>query len=67
MKTMVWLHGDYLSETDPAALRYPEAERVFVFDRPFLERTKLSFQRIFFLHECAVEAAHEVRLGETVA
>lgn len=56
-----------MSEADPAAVRYPEAERVFVFDRPFLERTKLSFQRIFFLYECAVEAAHEIRLGETVA
>ena len=67
MKTMVWLHGDSLSEKDPAALRYPEAERVFVFDQPFLERTKLSFQRIFFLYECAVEASHEIRLGETVA
>ena len=47
-------------------MRYPEAERVFVFDRPFLEKARLSFQRIFFLYECAVEAAHEIRVGETV-
>lgn len=65
MKTLVWLHGDSLSERDPAALKYPEAERVFVFDRPFLERAKLSFKRIFFLYECAAEAATEIRVGET--
>lgn len=65
MKTLVWLHGDSLSEQDPAALKYPEAERVFVFDRPFLERAKLSFKRIFFLYECATEAATEIRVGET--
>lgn len=65
MKTLVWLHGDSLSEQDPAALKYPEAERVFVFDRPFLERANLSFKRIFFLYECAAEAATEIRVGET--
>lgn len=66
MKTLVWLHGDSLSEKDPAAVKYPEAPRVFVFDRPFLEKAKLSFKRIFFLYECAAEAAHEIRVGETV-
>lgn len=67
MKTLVWLHGDSLSEKDAASLKYPESSRVFVFDRPFLEQAKLSFKRIFFLYECAAEAAHEIRLGETVA
>ena len=65
MKTLVWLHGDSLSEKDPAARKYPEAGRVFVFDRPFLERAGLSFKRLFFLYECAAEAAHEIRMGET--
>ena len=65
MKTLVWLHGDSLSEKDPAAMKYPEAPRVFVFDRPFLEKAKLSFKRIFFLYECAAEAAQEIRVGET--
>lgn len=65
MKTLVWLHGDSLSERDPAALKHPEAVRVFVFDRPFLEKAKLSFKRIFFLYECAAEAAQEIRVGET--
>ena len=66
MKTLVWLHGDSLSEKDPAAMRYPEALRVFVFDRPFLEKAGLSFKRIFFLYECAAEAAQEIRVGRTV-
>ena len=66
MKTLVWLHGDSLSSSDPAALKYPEATRVFVFDRPFLEKAKFSFKRIFFLYECASEAAQEIRMGDTV-
>ncbi len=65
MKTLVWLHGDSLSEKDPAAVKYPEAPRVFVFDRPLLENAGLSFKRIFFLYECAAEAAQEIRVGET--
>ena len=39
---------------------------MFVFDRPFLEKAGLSFKRIFFLYECAVEVAEEIRVGETV-
>jgi len=66
MKTGVWLHGDSLSKRDPALRKYPEARRVFVFDRTFLEKAGLSFKRIFFLYECAVEAADEMRVGETV-
>ena len=57
MKTGVWLHGDSLSKRDPALRNHPEARSVFVFDRPFLEKAGLSFKRIFFLYECAVEAA----------
>ncbi len=66
MKTGVWLHGDSLSKRDPALQKYPAAPTVFVFDRPFLETARLSFKRIFFLYECAVEAAEEMRAGETV-
>ena len=66
MKTGVWLHGDSLSKRDPALQKYPAAPTVFVFDRPFLEQARMSFKRIFFLYECAVEAAEEMRVGETV-
>jgi len=67
MKSLVWLHGDSLSARDPAAMKYPEAMRVFVLDRPFLEKARLSFKRIFFLYECASEAAEEIRVGDSVA
>ena len=66
MKMGVWLHGDSLSKRDPALRNHPEARSVFVFDRPVLEKAGLSFKRIFFLYECAVEAAEEMRVGETV-
>ena len=66
MRTGVWLHGDSLSKQDPARKRYPEGPSVFVFDRPFFDRARLSFKRIFFLYECAIEAADEMWVGETV-
>ena len=66
MRTGVWLHGDSLSKQDPARKRYPEGPSVFVFDRPFLDRARLSFKRIFFLYECAIEAADEMRVAQTV-
>jgi len=66
MKTGVWLHGDSLSKRDPALRKHPGGGSVFVFDQPFLEKTGLSFKRIFFLYECAVEATEEIRVGETV-
>jgi len=66
MRTGVWLHGDSLSNQDPARKKYAEGPSVFVFDRPFLEKAGLSFKRIFFLYESAVEAVDELRVGETV-
>jgi hypothetical protein len=66
MKPGVWLHGDSLSKRDPALRKHPGGGSVFVFDQPFLEKAGLSFKRIFFLYECAVEATEEIRVGETV-
>lgn len=66
MKPLVWLHGDSLSPTDPAAQAFPSAPRVFVFDEPFLVQKQLAFQRLFFLYECALEAATEIRRGDVV-
>ncbi len=53
---IVWLHGDSLSPTDPALLANPDAPAIFVFDEPFLAAAQLSFKRLFFLYECALEA-----------
>jgi hypothetical protein len=68
---VVWLHGDSLSPTDPALAANPDAAAVFVFDEPFLREAGLSFKRLLFLYECALEAlegrAGEIRRGEVVA
>lgn len=67
----VWLHGDSLSAQDPALLANPTAPVVFVFDEPFLRSRQLSFKRLFFLYEGALEAIEgrdgEIRRGEVVA
>jgi hypothetical protein len=67
---VVWLHGDSLSPTDPALLANPGAAAVFVFDEPFLREAQLSFKRLLFLYECALEAIAgrdgEIRRGTVV-
>ena len=55
-KTLVWLHEDCLSPTDPALVANPGSPAVFVFDEPLLTRLALSFKRLFFIYECADEA-----------
>ncbi len=66
----VWLHGDSLSPTDPALQANPGAAAVFVFDEPLLRRLGLSFKRLLFIYECALEAIEqhdgELRRGEVV-
>lgn len=68
---IVWLHGDSLSPHDPALRANPQAPAVFVFDEPFLREAGLSFKRLLFIYECALEAldgrAAEIRRGEVVA
>ncbi len=68
---IVWLHGDSLTPTDPALQANPTAPAVFVFDEPFLMEARLSFKRLFFLYECALEALAqrpgEIRRGDVVA
>jgi hypothetical protein len=67
---IVWLHGDSLSPTDPALDAHPAAPAVFIFDEPFLQTARLSFKRLMFLYECALEAiagrSGEIRRGGVV-
>ncbi|GAB4425943.1 MAG: hypothetical protein OHK0015_06420 [Chloroflexi bacterium OHK40] len=71
MRTIVWLHGDSLSPADPALVANPGAPAIFVFDEGFLARVGLSFKRLFFLYECALEAIEgrdgEIHRGDVVA
>jgi hypothetical protein len=68
---IIWLHGDSLSPHDPALQANPQAPVIFVFDEPFLRTAGLSFKRLLFIYECAIEAMEgrngEIRRGEVVA
>ncbi len=55
MSVLVWLHGGSLSPTDPALLANPNASVIFVFDKPFLESTRISFGRLQFIFESVLE------------
>jgi hypothetical protein len=70
-KSIVWLHGDSLSPTDPALVANPGAPALFVFDEPLLAEAQLSFKRLMFLYESALEALEgrpgAIRRGVVVA
>ncbi|NJK81128.1 MAG: deoxyribodipyrimidine photo-lyase [Chloroflexaceae bacterium] len=67
---IVWLHGDSLSPYDAALVAHPAAPAVFVFDEPLLKQARLSFKRLMFIYESAIEAlegrTHELRRGVVV-
>ena len=67
MSALVWLHGGSLSPTDPALLANPNASVIFVFDKPFLEQTNISFGRLQFMFEsvleCLEKREHRVCVG----
>jgi hypothetical protein len=58
VSVLVWLHGGSLSPTDPALLANPNAPVIFVFDKPFLEQTRISFGRLQFMFESVLECLH---------
>jgi hypothetical protein len=58
VSVLVWLHGGSLSPTDPALLANPDASVIFVFDKPFLEQTRISFGRLQFMFESVLECLH---------
>jgi hypothetical protein len=58
MSALVWLHGGSLSPSDPALLANPNAPVIFVFDKPFLEQTRISFGRLQFMFESVLECLH---------
>ena len=66
-KVLVWVHGGSLSPTDPALQENPGAPAIFVFDQPFLESNRISFARLQFIFESALEALegreHRVSVG----
>jgi hypothetical protein len=67
VSVLVWLHGGSLSPNDPAMLSNPSAPVIFVFDKPFLEQTRISFGRLQFMFESVLECLdgrqHRVCVG----
>lgn len=55
-RVLVWVHGASLSPTDPALEANPDAPAIFVFDKDFLESNAISFARLQFMFEGAIEA-----------
>ena len=66
-KVLVWVHGGSLTVIDPALQENPGAPAIFVFDKPFLESNRISFARLQFMFEGAIEALqgreHRVCVG----
>jgi deoxyribodipyrimidine photo-lyase len=51
----VWLTAESLGFDDPALAAHADVPAVFVFDRPLLERLRLSAKRLVFLVETLAE------------
>jgi hypothetical protein len=66
-RVLVWVHGASLSPTDPALEANPDAPAIFVFDQDFLEANAISFARLQFMFEGAIEAlegrVHRICVG----
>jgi deoxyribodipyrimidine photo-lyase len=55
-RVLVWVHGASLSPTDPALEANLDAPAIFVFDKEFLELNAISFARLQFMFEGAIES-----------
>jgi hypothetical protein len=62
--SIVWIHGDCLSPTNPALSAYPDAPAVFVWDDALLQDYALSLKRIVFMYECLLEMPVTIRRGD---
>lgn len=65
--TVVWVHMDALSPTNPALTANPDAPALFVFDDAYLAERKFSIKRIAFIYECLLEMPVTIRRGDVAA
>lgn len=65
--TIVWIHIDALSPTNPALSANPGVPAVFVFDDAYLADRKFSLKRIVFMYECLLEMPVTIRRGDSAA
>lgn len=62
--TIVWVHMDALSPTNPALTNNPDSPALFVFDETYLAERKFSLKRIAFIYECLLEMPVTIRRGD---
>jgi hypothetical protein len=62
--TIVWVHGDCLSPSNPALQTYPGAAAVFVWDEALLAEWRISLKRIVFIYECLLELPVTIWRGD---
>ena len=67
MSECIWLHPDCLAADNPAYLKYPKADALFVFDEDEIEAEEWSLKRIAFLYETLIELPAEIERGNVVA
>jgi hypothetical protein len=65
--TIVWVHMDALSPTNPALAANPDAPALFVFDDVYLAERKFSLKRVMFIYECLLEMPVTIRRGDVAA
>jgi len=60
----VWITAESLGDDDPTLRAHPDLPVAFVWDRPLLQRLRLSTTRLLFLAECVADLAtrREVRV-----
>ncbi len=66
MSAYIWLHPDCLAADNPAFLKYPNSEALFVFDEDEIEAEQWSLKRIAFLYETLLELPTEIERGNVV-
>lgn len=62
--TIVWVHLDALSPTNPALTANAGAPALFVFDDEQLKAQRISLKRVMFMYECLLEMPVVIQRGD---
>ncbi|MDS3860027.1 hypothetical protein RIF25_04315 [Thermosynechococcaceae cyanobacterium BACA0444] len=65
-QSVIWIHGDNLSPTQPIWSQYPDRPAVWVWDDDLLQAWGISFKRLVFIYECLLELPVEIRRGHVI-
>lgn len=64
--SIIWVHGDNLSPTQPIWTQFPQVPAVWVWDDDLLQAWGISFKRLVFIYECLLELPVEIRRGQVI-